>query len=146
MQSKVIWNSSNSSIVGFSMSSDDFTSLHDVFKGLSSHEKCQETSYVIQFLWRDISSSFDVVGPFFTSSSTLQTSYLHSMVTRVMLSFIQFGFDVRALVCDGASSNLCLLKMLSNNVGHNDISDSSFLSPFDGKPVHIVPCPSHQVY
>ena len=146
VQSKVILNSSNSSIIGFSLSSDDFISLHDVYKGLSSEEKCQQTSYVIQFLWRDLSSDFDVVGPYFTASESLETASLYSMVTRTMLAFLHFGFGVRALLCDGASSNLSLLKVLSNNVGKVDITDPSFLSHFVGKRVHLLACPSHQVH
>lgn len=92
------------------MSSDDFASLHDVYEGLEIDEKCQKT-YVMQFLWRSLTSDFDVIGPYFTCPSTLETHFLHS-VTRTMLAFTQFGFGVRALLCDGASTNLSLLKLL----------------------------------
>ena len=68
------------------------------------------------------------------------------MVTRTMLVFVHFGFGVRALLCDGASSNLSLLKVFSNYVGKVDITDPSFLSHFDGKRVHLLACPSHQVH
>ena len=44
------------------MSSDDFASLHDVYEGLEVGKKCQKTSYALQFLWRDLSSDFDVIG------------------------------------------------------------------------------------
>lgn len=94
------------------MSSEDFVSLQDVFKGLSEKEKCQKTAYIVQFLWRDLSSSFDVVGPYFSYSASLETQSLHSMVIRTMLAFSQFGFSVRALLCDGASSNSSLFKLM----------------------------------
>lgn len=68
------------------MSSDDFIGLHDVYQGLREEEKCQKTSYVIQFLWRDLSSSFDVVGPYYTCPSSMETQFLHSIVTRTMLN------------------------------------------------------------
>ena len=48
------------------MSSDDFSSLHDVYDGLSEDEKCQKTTYIVHFLWRDLSSDFNVVGPYLT--------------------------------------------------------------------------------
>ena len=83
--------------------------MHDVYDSLSEDEKCQKT-YVVQFLRRDLSSDFDVVGPYFNCSSSMEAHFLHSMVTRTMLAFSQFGFQVRALLCDGASSNLSLLK------------------------------------
>ena len=64
-----------------------------------------------------------------------------------MLAFCQFGFSVRALLCDGASSNLSLLKLLCGNINHEDVdlSETSFKSPFDGKRVHLLVCPSHLV-
>ena len=143
----MIWNSSNSAIIGFSMSSEDFISLHDVYEGLCVDEKCQKTAYVVQFLWRDLSSDFDVVGPYFNSLSSLETTSLHSMVIRTMLIFTQFGFGVRALLCDGASSNMSLLKLLCGYTNNEeaDISRPWFKSPFDGKRVHLLVCPSHQV-
>lgn len=146
MQSRVIWNSSNSAIIGYAISSEDFVSLHDVYEGLCEDEKCQKTAYVVQFLWRDLSSDFDVVGPYFNCSSSLETQSLHAMVTRTMLAFTQFGFGVRALLCDGASSNLSLLKLLCGHTNNEvDISQPSFKSPFDGKCVYLIVCPSHQV-
>lgn len=147
MQSKVIWNSSDSSILGFSMSSDDFISLHDVYEGLCMDERCQKTCYIVQFLCRDLSSNFDVVGPYFNCSSSLELKVLHSMVTRTMLAFTKFDFQVRSLLCDGASSNLSLLKLLSGFDNHHkeDILEPWFTSPFDGKPVFLLVCPSHQV-
>ena len=128
------------------MSSDDFTCLHDVYEGLEINDKCQKTSYVIQFLWRELTSDFDVIGPYFTCPSTIETRFLHSIVTRTVLAFSQFGFGVRALLCDGASTNLSLLKLLC---GHcNELDDNIkpwFSSPFDGKEVFLIVCPSHQV-
>ncbi len=57
--------------MGFSMSSDEFVSLHDVYEGLNDEEKCQKTSYILQFLWRDLSSDFSVIGPYFNCSSSV---------------------------------------------------------------------------
>ena len=129
------------------MSSDEFISLHDEYEGLCEDKKCQQTSYVVQFLWRDLSSSFDVVGPYFNCSSSLEMQFLHSMVVRTMLAFSQFGFHVRALLCDGASSNLSLLKLFCGYVSNEDkdIQEPWFTSPFDGKNVYLLVCPSHQV-
>lgn len=146
MQSRIVWNSANSAIVGFCMCSEDFASLHDVYEDLDEDEKSQKTTYVIQFLWRDLSSDFDVIGPYFTIDSTMEAKYLHGIVVRTMLSFTQFGFGVRALLSDGASANLSLMKTLC---GHMDGSTTPispcFTSPYDGCKVHLIVCPSHQV-
>ena len=128
------------------MSSEDFIRIHDVFEGLCENEKCQKTAYIVQFLCRDLSSNFNVVGPYYSCSSSLETQSLHSMVVRTILALSQFGFLVRVLLCDRASSNLSLLELLcgySNN--QVDITQPSFKSPFDGKSVHLIICPSHQV-
>ena len=78
VQSKVVWNSANSAIVGFAMSSDVFSSLHDVYEGLDLDEKCQKTTYVMQFLRRDLISDLDAIGSY---PSTIETHFLHSIVT-----------------------------------------------------------------
>ena len=61
---------------------------------------------------------------------------------------------VSALICDGASSNLSLLKMLVGKRGllGFDITQTdkhaiptTFTNPFSGKNVFIIICPSHQV-
>ena len=145
VQSRVIWNSANSAIMGFAMTSDDFSSLHDIYEDLDREEQCQKTTYVVQFLWRDLSSDFDVLGPYFNIPSTMEAKYLHSLVTRTMLAFTQFGFGVKALLSDGASSNLSLMKLFC---GHKDDSQKltpSFISPFSSEKVFLIVCPSHQI-
>ena len=69
-----------------------------MYEGLCQDEKRQKTAYKVQFLWRDLSSDFDVVGPYFNCSMSLEMPYLHMMVMRTMLAFCQFGFSVRALL------------------------------------------------
>ena len=104
VQSKVIWNSANSAMMGFALTSDDFAGLHDIYEDIDE-ERCQKTTNVIQFMWRDLSSSFDVVGPYFNIPSTMETKFLHSIVTRTMLVFTQHGFGVKALVTELAATS-----------------------------------------
>lgn len=128
------------------MSSDDFIGLHDVYAALTDEENCQKTSYVLQFLWRDLSSNYDVIGPYFNCSTTLEMDFLHSVVTRTCLAFCRFDFNVSGFICDGASSNLSLLKLLSGYVKEDiDIQNCYFESPFDGRKIFLIICPSHQV-
>ena len=127
------------------MSSSECASLHDVYESLDQEEQCQKTSYMLQFLWRDLSSYYDVLGPYFTLSSTADAKYLHSVVVKTMLVFHQFSFHVRALLCDGASSNLALLKVFCNHKEGNKLVNPYFISPFDGQKVHLIICPYHQV-
>ena len=63
-----------------------------------------------------------------------------------MLAFTQFGFSVRALLSDGASANLSLMKMLCGHVdGSMGAISPWFVSPYDGRKTYLIVCPSHQV-
>ena len=99
------------------MSLQECQSLHDVYESIDDDEACQKTTYILQFIWRDLTSNYDVMGPYFTLSSTIEARYLHSFITRTMLVFYQYDFHIRCLLCDGASSNLALLKILC---GHKE--------------------------
>ena len=82
-----MWNSANSAIVGFATSSDDFTSLRDVYQGLEINEKCQKmTCCTISLKRADI--RFDIIGPYyFTCSSTVEIRFVHSIMTHTVLAF-----------------------------------------------------------
>lgn len=107
-----MWNSRNSSVVGFAVCSEELANMHDVYEGLDMSESNRKATYVLQFLWRDLSSSFDIIGPYFPLAGSVECSYLYSFVTRTMLAFQQYNFHTRAFLCDGASSNLSLIKLL----------------------------------
>ena len=143
----MIWNSANSSVTGYAMASEELSNLHDVYEQLDSEEMTQKTTYVLQFLWRDLTSDFDVLGPYFTLSGSIETRFLYSIVTRTMLAFRQFNFHVHALLCDGASSNLSLLKLLSGTDELDEINGKCpwFISPYDGENFFLIICLSHQV-
>ena len=111
------------------MSSNEFQSLHDLYEGIDPEEECHRTTYILQFLWRDLTSNFDAIGPYFILSSTMEAQYLYGMVTRTMLTFHKYGFAIRCLLCDGASSNLSLLKILCCHTEGNTIDSPWFLSP-----------------
>lgn len=56
----------NSAIKGYAMSPDELPWLHDVFMSIGEDCDQQKTSYILQFLWRDLTSKFDVIGPYLT--------------------------------------------------------------------------------
>ena len=65
-------------IIGLAMTEKEQASLHDVFH--KGHCVLQ-TSYILQFLWRDLTSSFDIVGPYFTGDSEEDTSLCDGGIT-----------------------------------------------------------------
>ena len=74
----LIWNSRN--IIGLVMSEKDQASLHDVFQTIDLDNYIQQTDHMLQFLWRDLTSSFDVIGPYFSSNETMSTKFVMACV------------------------------------------------------------------
>ena len=152
--SKLMWNSRSEKIVGFAMTSEEMHSLHDAYQILNQDGRNQ-TNYVLQFLWRDLTSSFDVVGPYYTSTGSLESKFILSCVFQTVRLFHLYGFHTSILVCDGASCNISALKSTCGVSGAYGISASStdrhaikpwFSNPFNPKVnIYWIICPSHQV-
>ena len=103
------------------MTQSDLISLSDVYEELCE-EKLKKTTYIIfQFLWRDVSSKFDLIGPYFTSESGLDARFTTACLFEVLRALECVGFNVIGLVCDGASSNLTVLKKLYGAEGQFDL-------------------------
>ncbi len=88
VQSKIVWNSSNSSNTGYAMSSSDMASLHNVYEGIDDEEEYQKTEHMLQFIWRYLTSKFDVIGPYFTLDGSIDAPQLHSFVMKTLLVLI----------------------------------------------------------
>jgi hypothetical protein len=151
--SRLMWNSRSQRVIGMSMTHEDMACLHDVYQTLD--EKTKSTNYIMQFLWRDLTSSFDVVGPYYCSSGALECKFIIGVVLETIKIFHVFEFETSLLVCDGASSNLSAIKQtigVSGVFGRNPSQADpnaiapSFSNPFNpAKRVYWLICPSHQV-
>ena len=110
---KLLWSSRNQKFIGHAMSHDELISLCDVYKTLSSDYRGRQTSYIMQTLWRDFTSDFDVIGPHYSNDST----FPHDATCRVLIDAIQqfhlCGFETLAVVTDGASANMTMIKEMS---------------------------------
>ena len=153
--SRLLWNSRSQEIIGLAMNPEDMSSLHDVYASLGD-EQPQQASYMLQFVWRDLTSSFDIIGPYFSSSESLKSKFILACVFEVMKIFQLYGFQTSALVCDGASANLTALKTTTGVSGaygvstlpnqHHTIPSPRFENPFNPpRMVYWIICPSHQV-
>ena len=74
--SRLMWNSRSQRIIGLAMTADQMSSLSDIYQLIDEDSATRQTSYILQTLWRDLTSSFDVVGPYFTSSSPLESKFI----------------------------------------------------------------------
>ena len=159
---KVAWN-----LKGGCTSEDELKVLHDVFSATvqqlysaAVQPGAQKASYIVQFLWRDLTSSFDMIGPYFSIGNSMDCSVLQELIMMTLKAFTSYGFKVSILLCDGASSNLTLMKILSGQpraqfpsrpdaatLRERFFVEASFSSPEDpvGNPIFLMICPSHQV-
>ena len=171
--SGLIWNSRNQRIIGLAMTERDQSTLHDVFQSMSPDQHVQQTTHMLQFLWRDLTSSFDIVGPFLSSAEAMSGKFVLACVLEtielfqvqvcslflhaVMHFHLQVnGLKTSLLVCDGSSSNLSALKATHGHVtGAYDMNDGKdpyevklyFINQFDPpNKIYWLICPSHQVY
>ena len=93
------WYPKNNEIVGLAVSEDVLRSLHDLYASVKDEKGLHMESHILQFLWRDLSSNFDVIRTYFTSDSAMEVKFATSCVLEAMLSFESFHFGVRGLVC-----------------------------------------------
>ena len=140
----VHWSSRDDSIVGFAMTSQDMSTLQDLYQSIDLSD---ETTYVLQTLWRDLTSDLDITGPYYTSDGPFDAKFMLACVLDTMRKFHMYGFKVCLLICDGASSNLTMCKILMkyDGVFVEDRVTPVFTNPFSGNPVHMMICPTHQV-
>ena len=123
-------------------------SFQDVYQSLDPDAKTQTTSYV-QTLWRDLTSEFDIIGPYYTSADGLKSCFLLPCIMDTIYQFNLFGFKTFMIIWDGASPNLTMLKLLCGRSGayiHDKYKvPVSFTNPFTGQKIFQLICPSHQV-
>ena len=62
-------------------------SLHDVFQLFDNEHRTKQTSYILQFLWRDLTSSFDIVDPYYTSEETMPAKVICSYIFETIKLF-----------------------------------------------------------
>ena len=150
------WNAKSNKCIGYALTHDDMASLHDIYQELSKDDKTKKASYILQFLWRDVVTNVDIIGPYYTSQEGLDHKFIMSCVMETMHLFYMYDFHVVLLTCDGASANLKLLKLLcSGDCGVYPILENegirrfevpnNFRNIYTGGDVHVLICPSHQL-
>lgn len=160
IQMKVTCNMKGAGIIGFSTDEDELPVLHDVYTNIADPGP-QKAAYEVQFLWRDITSAYDLIGPYFPVPSSIDTNTLQEFVMLCLKAFTTYGFKIAIILRDGTSSNLSLLKILAfypraqlprdlnaESARECYSVDAYFVNPEDpsGTKVFLMICPSHQVF
>ena len=87
------------------MTPQDKSSLLDIYSSLGSKQEPQQTTYMLQFLWRDLTSKFDVMGLYYSSAESLKSKFILACLYKTMRLCQLYGLQTSAVVCDGASAN-----------------------------------------
>ncbi|XP_074647588.1 uncharacterized protein LOC141903374 [Tubulanus polymorphus] len=138
------------------MDATEMSSLKDIFKELSGECTPETAEYELQFLWRDLSSDFDIIGPYFNCHTTMDAAFTTACLYDVLRIFYEYGFRTRVVVTDGASTNLSMIKTLSGYphgaFGLKDAQEDRhkvepwMMNPHEPeKKIYFVICPSHQL-
>ena len=108
--SRLMWNSRSQTLIGLSMTHEEMASLADICETICDNGDAAQTTHILQFLWRDLTSDYDIIGPYLTSSGMVDSSFTSSCVLNTVKLFQRHGLSTSSLICDGASSNLSLIK------------------------------------
>ena len=140
------------------MTNKDLASLNDVYRILDQPESPKQMSYILQFLWRDLTSDYDVVGPFFTCSDSVDGKFIYACVYETVKLFQAHGLKTSLLVCDGCPANLTAIKISHGSSGAYSVlpADTTgdkykiepwFVNPFiPPNLIYWMICPTHQVW
>lgn len=68
------------------MTANDMATLQDVYEELKAPQTVK-ASYIMQFLWRDLTSAFDVIGPYFSSGKGMECKFVISCLMTTIQAF-----------------------------------------------------------
>jgi hypothetical protein len=153
--SRLLWNSRSQTLIGLSMGREEMSTLSDVYQVMVA-DRTQTTSYIFQFLWRDLTGDFDIIGLYFTSSATLKSKYIISCVLETLKLFQCHSLITLVIVCDGASVNLTAIKASHGHYGSYPVMidegamyevEPYMINPFDPpNRLYWLVCATHQIY
>jgi len=69
------------------MSPQQQASLQDIFHIFDPTIHVKQTCYVLQFLWRDLATNFDIVGPYFTSEGIMSAKFTMACILETVKIF-----------------------------------------------------------
>lgn len=118
---RLMINMKSHQIIGLPSQFDDFSDLFDSFSTIKSQNPTKAAQFGLQFVWRDTTSAFDLLGPTWKFAEPYQPKHLLACLRRTIVSLRRYQFDVIAFICDCARVNLKAIQQLimgcSGNLG-----------------------------
>ena len=91
---KVAWNSKNGKLVGLAMEATETPTLADLNPN-TNHTDTGSAEYFLQFLWRDLTSDFDIIGPHYSTQASMDCPFTLACLMETLDAFQAFGFKVQ---------------------------------------------------
>ena len=147
---QLIRNSRNNQLMGLTMTHQEQASLLDIYKYINNTQGIEQTSYMLQFLWHDLTSSCDIVGLYFTSSLSVENTFVTSCIFETISLFQCHGLETSLLGCDGAAANMSTITGAYNIQKEGDQYKFEvtpwLINPFNPpNKIFWLICPTHQV-
>lgn len=144
----LVFNSSEGSVVGISC--QDPTIVGDLFD--NTPRQVSNTQYILQFLWRDEASKFDVLGPWFTHNRDFNSPQLDAIFWKVIQHYSAVRMHVNLVVCDAASFNISFITNLccgdegqTNSNPKSATFEPKCTNPFTERDIWFIVDPSHML-
>ena len=71
----------------------DTSSLQDLYLTLDEKQGKKQATYVLQTLWRDLTSDLDIIGPYYTSDGPFSAKFMVSCVFDALRKFHIYSFQ-----------------------------------------------------
>jgi len=126
-------------IIRFSYWEQGSCSLNDIYKYLEEPESPKQASYILQFIWRDLTNNYDIVGPYFTSSDSVDGQFILTYIMESVKLFQFHGLRTSLLVCNGSPANVATIKLTHGHVGAYSLKSDTTGDKFEVKPFMINP-------
>ena len=87
---KVAWHSNSGQMIGLAMDQAEIPILADI--GLEKENRGAQ--YFLQFLWRDLTSDFDVIRPHYSCDRSMNCAFTLACTIETIEAFQAYGFKV----------------------------------------------------
>ena len=71
------------------------------YQSVTEETETDKAGYVCQFLWRDITSNYDILGPYYPSKAGQSSKELHAATMETLEWLQRYGFETLMFTCDG---------------------------------------------
>ncbi len=91
---KLAYNSKSHEVYGTAISENKFASLFDVFEEYKGSSGSKLGQFALLTLWKDLTSNYEILGPYWVTDKTMDSEYLWSCLFESMRLFAAYNFQV----------------------------------------------------